>query len=547
MNDIIYNFVMNQKIIVFMWIFFTFLLYPIHHVIIPKYYGLVINSFKDKSKQFMDFVKYLVLFYILSMGIESILFYCIKIISPNFGEYATTTMYNYIIDHYELNFDNIHSGEILSKITYVSTIFLSYLETLRTLLFSQLFVFLSTLYHYWFVSKEVFLCFLFAIGINYLFVFKVFQIKYDVDLSLYDNRSKLFEYMNDTLLNLVSIYSTNSEEKEKKTFIDQKYKKYKDIETKTLNIHVASEITWNVVCVIIFIVLNYLIYSSYLKKQINVEKLVSTFTLTFSVLRFYENSPQIVKKLSKLYSEISDIENFFIEINNLNQTAKIDTKGFDNGDIIYNNVYHKYKDKFVLDNVSLKIKKGEKVALIGHIGSGKTTAVKLLLGFQPLTMGNITIKGVPINEISNSELRKSIFYIPQKPKLFNRSLYDNIIYGLNDPPSEESILELLDTLHMKEVFQEKIHKNVGLDGNTLSGGQKQIVWLLRAFYHKSKIIVMDEPTASLDQENKELLLKTIHKLSIGKTLIIISHDQIDQSFRKIQFKNGKIVDSFISY
>ncbi len=101
MNDIIYDFVMNQKIVVFMWILFTFLLYPIHHVIIPKYYGLVINSFKDKSKQFMDFIKYLVFFYILSMGIESVLFYCTKIISPNFGEYATTTMYNYIIDHYE--------------------------------------------------------------------------------------------------------------------------------------------------------------------------------------------------------------------------------------------------------------------------------------------------------------------------------------------------------------------------------------------------------------------------------------------------------------
>jgi len=324
-------------------------------------------------------------------------------------------------------------------------IFFSYLETLRYFI-----VFSSCLYsylHYTIIGlyqKKYFYVFLLAIGFNFLFVFKVFQIKYNVDLSLYDNRSKLFEYMNDALLNLVSIYSTNSEEKEKKIFIDREYKKYKDIETKTLNIYVASEMTWNVVCAILFIILNYLIYRSYLKKQINVEKLVSTFTLTFSVLRFYENAPQIVKKLSKLYSEISDIENFFIEINKLNQTAKIDTKGFDNGDIIYNNVYHKYKDQFVLNNVSLKIKKGEKVALIGHIGSGKTTAVKLLLGFQPLTMGNITIKGVPINEISNSELRKSIFYIPQKPKLFNRSLYDNIVYGLNDPPSEESILELLE-------------------------------------------------------------------------------------------------------
>jgi len=109
------------------------------------------------------------------MGIESVLFYCTKIISPNFGEYATTTMYNYIIDHYELNFDNIHSGEILSKITYVSTIFFSYLETLRTLLFSQLFVFLSTLYHYWFVSKEVFLCFLLAIGFNFYLSLRYFK------------------------------------------------------------------------------------------------------------------------------------------------------------------------------------------------------------------------------------------------------------------------------------------------------------------------------------------------------------------------------------
>lgn len=545
MNDLIIHFVLKHTLVVFMWILFTFLLYPIHHVIIPKYYGLVINSFKDKSKQFMVLVQYLVFFYISSMVIESILFYYTKIISPSFGEYATTTMYNYIIDNYELNFDNIHSGEILSKITYISTIFFSYLETIRTLLFSQLFVFLSTLYHYWFVSKEVFTFFILAIVINIIFIYKVFQIKYKVDLSLYDKRSKLFEYMNDTLSNLVSIYSTNNEESEKQKFIQHEYSIYKENEINTLNIYFVSETVWNVVCVFIFIILNYLIYDAYLKKKINIETLISTFTLTFSVLRFYENAPQIVKKLSKLYSEIDDIENFFKEIKTMNQHTKINDKGFVNGDIIYSNVYHKYNNKFVLNNVSFKIEKGEKVALVGHIGSGKSTALKLLLGFQPLVMGNITIHNVNVNEISNSELRKSIFYIPQKPKLFNRTLYENITYGLIDPPNKETIIDLLNELNMKEVFYEKMNKKVGLDGNHLSGGQKQIVWLLRAFYHKSKIIVMDEPTASLDQVNKELLMKTIHKLSIGKTLIIISHDQIDPQFRKIEFQDGKIVDSFI--
>jgi ABC-type multidrug transport system fused ATPase/permease subunit len=538
---------MKNKIVVVLWIIFTFLLYPIHHVIIPKYYGLVINSFKDKSNKFFNLVKYLVIFYVSAMAIESTLFYCTKIIAPNFGEYATSTMYNYIIDHYEMDFDNIHSGEILSKITYISTIFFSYLETLRTLLFSQLFVFISTLYHYWFVSREVFTFFIFAIIVNVLYIYNVFKIKYKVDIALYDQRSKLFEYMNDSMLNLVSIYSTNNEEKEKNKFIEEEYKIYKDSETASLDIYFASETIWNVVCVFIFIILNYLIYNSYLKKQINVEKLVSTFTLTFSVLRFYENAPHIIKKLSKLYSEIGDVENFFIEINRLNQTSKIDTKGFANGDIIYSNVYHKYKDTFVLNNVSFKIEKGEKVAFVGHIGSGKSTAVKLLLGFQPLTMGNISINGVSINEISNHQLRKNVFYIPQKPKLFNRTLYENITYGLENPPDEDNILTILDELNMKDVFKEKMNKKVGLDGNNLSGGQKQIVWLLRSFYRKSKIIVMDEPTASLDQDNKELLIKTINKLSIGKTLIIISHDQIDSNFRKIEFKDGKINDSMFSF
>ena len=80
--------------------------------------------------------------------------------------------------------------------------------------------------------------------------------------------------------------------------------------------------------------------------------------------------------------------------------------------------------------------KGENVAFVGQIGSGKSTMIKLLLGFQPLRMGHITIGGVEVNDISNKELRKYIFYIPQIPKLFNRTLYENIIYGIDTKPSK---------------------------------------------------------------------------------------------------------------
>jgi len=540
-NHLIQEYASTHIWITFLWLLFTIVLYPIQHVIIPKYYGLVINSFKDQSSKFFQLVAYLVGFYIATMVLDIALLYCSKEIGPSFGEFATARMFNYVLDNYELDFDNIRSGEILARLPCISPIFMNYLFTIRMLLFSQVFVALTALYHYYYISLDVFFFFLFAIALNMLYIYNVFLIKHKIELSWYKRRSSLFEYINDTVLNLVSIYSANREEEEKKLFLKE-YKPLMEDEIKDLDVVLVSNIIWNVLCVVIFLTLNYLIYKAYLNKKINVETLVSTFTLTFSVLRFYEIAPFVIKELSRLLSEIGDIDGYFKSIEN----KYVKTHGgFENGVIEYKNVYHKYKDDFVLSGASFKINQGEKIALVGHIGSGKSTAIKLLLGFLPLTMGDITIRGVSIRHISNQELRKHIFYIPQKPKLFNRTLYENITYGI-EGVGREKIIALLRDLKLDDVaetFAEKMDQTSGLDGSHLSGGQKQIVWLLRSFFGKSKIVVMDEPLASLDAKNKDLMLKNILKLCIGKTLIMISHDMIDLQFRKIEFMNGKIVDS----
>jgi ABC-type multidrug transport system fused ATPase/permease subunit len=247
-----------------------------------------------------------------------------------------------------------------------------------------------------------------------------------------------------------------------------------------------------------------------------------------------------------VYSQIKDAELYFNKISDTNKSMKNKETTFVNGDIIASGVYHKYGDKFVLENVSVTIKKGEKIAFVGQIGSGKSTMIKLLLGFQPLRMGKITIGGVDINDISNKELRKYIFYIPQKPKLFNRSLYDNITYGLKNPPTREEILTILGDLEMDDLkieFKAKMDELVGVEGNKLSGGQRQIIWLLRSMFRPSYILVLDEPTASLDPDNKKKMISTIQKLSVGKTVVVVSHDSIDPAFRKVQFNEGRIVDS----
>jgi ABC-type bacteriocin/lantibiotic exporter with double-glycine peptidase domain len=164
-------------------------------------------------------------------------------------------------------------------------------------------------------------------------------------------------------------------------------------------------------------------------------------------------------------------------------------------------------------------------------------------------MGNITIGNVSVKNLSAEEIAKNIMYIPQNPKLFNRSLYDNIVYGLDKPPSKQQILDILNNMDMNIIsndFKDKMDELCGHDGSSLSGGQRQIVWLLRSLYRVKPIIILDEPTSALDPENKKIVMNAIKKVGIGKTIIIISHDEIDGEFKKVHFKNGQIVESNFS-
>jgi len=169
-----------------------------------------------------------------------------------------------------------------------------------------------------------------------------------------------------------------------------------------------------------------------------------------------------------------------------------------------------------------------------------------LLGYQPIVMGDITIGDVSVKQISAEKIHEEIFYIPQKPKLFNRTLYENIVYGLKKPPTPAEIIRTLHDLGLEDIaviFEKKMDDKMGITGNNLSGGQRQMVWLLRSFYRPSRILVLDEPTASLDPANKEIMIRIIQRISIGKTVIIVSHDNIDSSFRKITLHQGRLIES----
>ena len=198
------------------------------------------------------------------------------------------------------------------------------------------------------------------------------------------------------------------------------------------------------------------------------------------------------------------------------------------------------------------IKKNEHVAIVGQIGSGKSTLVKLLLKFSSPNEGNIKIGNVNLNNLKREELYEHVFYIPQKPKLMDRTLYENIIYGLEttvmNKSKSENIKHINDVMrkmdldsHIIKIVNEKMDTNMGVDGIRLSGGQRQIIWILRAMLRNPQLLILDEPSASLDPKNKSLIMKIIKKIGENKTIIIITHDHIGNDFRKITMKEGKIV------
>jgi len=547
-HNLLLSFIKSNVVLFSLYFVLTLFQYPIHYIYIPEYYGKVINSFKDnKQAEFKEYIKYLTGFYLLELifgvSVMTTLYYII----PKFTEYATGSIFEFIIDHYENDFENIPIGEILSKTIRMPNVLFDYIDVIKNEFLKYVFVFISGFFHYYTVSKYSFMTYGGFIVLNYIYIFVMYKLFNKYELKSNFLQDKMYELLVDCLNNLVSIYSFNQEKYEKNRFYTTSFLKYKENMYNTKLLYLKGDLVWSSVIVFMFVSMNYLLYMAYKNKQINSEKLVSTFIITFSIVKIFDNSERCAYNISRIHSQIKDSEKFFNSISkySINPNKK-STKYFKNGDIVIKNVYHKYNKEFVLENINITIQKGEKVAFVGQIGSGKSTMIKLLMGFQPLLMGDITIGGININHIANKEIRKNIFYIPQKPKLFNRSLYDNIVYGLPNPPSKTEILTILDDLNLDDLkieFGERMDKLMGIEGNNLSGGQRQIVWLLRAFYRKSHILILDEPTSALDPENKNKLIHVIKKLTVGKTLIIVSHDQIDESFRKIEFKNGKLVST----
>ena len=180
----------------------------------------------------------------------------------------------------------------------------------------------------------------------------------------------------------------------------------------------------------------------------------------------------------------------------------------------------------VIDDLTLHFAPGERVVISGPIGAGKSTVGKLIDRLYTPSAGDLYIGGRWYSDMTPSEIRARIGYVPQQPVLFNRTVYENIGYG--NGASEADIDALVNKLDVASEFtglENGMRSRIGRNGSKLSGGQRQLVWCLRTLLTSPDVVVLDEPTASMDEATKETLERVLDALTADKIVIIVSHDE----------------------
>lgn len=218
------------------------------------------------------------------------------------------------------------------------------------------------------------------------------------------------------------------------------------------------------------------------------------------------------------------------------------------GAITFENVAFTYpgKNRPVFKGFSVNIRAGERVALVGHSGSGKTSFVRLLQQVYAVQEGRITVDGQDITQGSRHSLRSAIALVPQDPILFHRSLADNIAYG-RPGAGLEAVREAAKQAHIDDFIMklpQQYDTLVGERGIKLSGGERQRIAIARAILADRPVLILDEATSSLDSESERAIQDALHTLTHGRTSIMIAHrlSTILDADRIIVFEEGRIVE-----
>jgi ABC-type multidrug transport system fused ATPase/permease subunit len=464
---------------------------------------------------------------ILIFWITSQLFLAIAVrlysrLMPKFNSFVRNTLLEKIFNKFQYEYTEVDLSSFISRFILTPGHLKDLVSELLQGVLPRFFVAILTLSYFIKIDKKLGITIAIIQALGIIFVSLMLQKCLVFTKERMKHFTELSSKFQDKLSNLFSVYISGRKNQE---IIEGKQLVEKDLQrnTKTLsclaNVRVTSIFT-NILC---FIVIASTIIRKKVDKQKSTEMILTTLILLSNFYYLMISTSIITEDLGT----INENEKFLRKLQTTIQPRTIEFIPGE-GKIVFTNVTFAYADRQpVIKNMNLTLNPGDKIAFVGPSGSGKTTIVKLLLGFYPITNaeGKIEIDNQEPSKLSLDSLRKHITFISQNTKLFDESIYYNINYGNNKTKQEiDKYVKNVGVMRIFKNLSNGLNTKAGINGDNLSGGQKQAVHILRGFLSNNKIAILDEPTSAIDYENKKVIKDLIRKVSKNRTFILITHE-----------------------
>ena len=563
--DIFTEYIKQNKITFILYICFVFLSYGMESIVLPRLSANLFDHLKNHrssiefNKAIYSFI-YIAITWIIIQTAMSMTGHIEAIVYPDIWVVLRNYILKNILYRYENDYQDLELGKIITELNVIPGNFADFISIFVEYILPRMIVLMMILVYFFYINWKIGI----AYTIGLVFVIALYKFKLWDCVELSNERHHYFleinENVQDKFSNLATIYSSGQIDNEirENNRLNNKFGQIYNSQMKcTNNLKTYSYIANTV----IFILINSYTLYLYKKGELSSTSVVSIFItilyLMNYLVRLAANVPSFILKLGvlektddflhkliddRLKEEVKKGEIQQHALLNPSETQSKITKG----EVVFKDISFGYKPgQMILQGINLHIYPNTKTCLIGTSGSGKSTLLKLLMKFHEVSSGTIYLDGVDISDMDTNTLRKNISYVNQNTKLFNKSIYENIQYS-NPKLTHAQIDQKVQELGIGKIFQninQDFTTSVGIQGGKLSGGQRQTVIILRELLTPSKILILDEPTSAIDEENKKQIYQLIDKIGHEKTVIVITHDMsnLDMYDNVYKMQNKKLV------